>query len=104
MCIDTRHCLKTGVILVTLGLMSVALCQDDAMLAKHNPKGDIVKRAFRMGLTPFPYDMTLEALSATRRFLTNSTARLLHKSSGAHDLNLRRSMPMALSVRRVFFQ
>jgi len=34
----------------------------------------------------------------------NSTARLLHKSSGAHDLNLRRSMPMALSVRRVFFQ
>jgi hypothetical protein len=72
MCIDTGHCLKTGVILVTLGLMSVALCQDDAMLAKHNPKGDIVKRGFRMGLTPFPYDMTLEALSATRRFLTNN--------------------------------
>ena len=70
--IDTRHRLKTGVVLVTLGLMPTAFCQDDATSPKHKPKGDTVKRAFRMGLTPFPHDMTREALVETKRFLSSN--------------------------------
>ncbi len=72
MYVGKHHRLKSGVVLIILGLISAAFFQDDVTSPKRKPKEETVKRAFRMGLTPFPHDITLEALLKTKQFLSNN--------------------------------